>query len=860
MILFLRLAWATGQAGVVGVVGIFAIAETQAILTVLSLAAIVSNGQMRGGGAYYMISRNLGPEVGGSVGLLFYSAYAVGCTFYVIGLATAIRDTFFQHSTNDYLVLLIGTLCLLVVLAMALGGADFFTKINTLLFVIQFGSILVGMIAMCFPGKKELIHGGEYLGPSGSTFRSNVKSDYVEDSGCDGVCNFAKVFAILFPAATGIMEGANLSGDLKDPGKSIGKGTLYALITSIVIYMAMVMQFASAFPRSTLQGNTNAFQDACFSQYIVVVGIIISTASSALGALFGGSRLLQAIATDELFPIKFFAKGSKKGNEPRRAVIATWFVAQLGLFIGDLDAVAPIISSFFCLSYAFTNFACFFMAVSGTINFRPRFRYFSWHSALAGGILNVGVMFYLNFWYASGSILAMVLIFVYLGYTAPATDWGDIRQAIIFHQVRKYLLALDSARAEHGKLWRPSLLLYVDNLDGPLVSFCNSLKKGGVYILGTVIVGQYGRHADEVREIRGSWLRFIDQSGIKAFPQLCTAPSARLGFQSLLQMAGLGAMTPNTVVLPMFNKAAGVQGRPRPGQEMGSFGSIGASSRSLTAFYCQSVNAMSQNSFETSFLNTAVEDALEYVGVLSDVVVEDKNMVVACGFSELDTVLIPGGKNEQMTIDVWMTQPHGTETWAGFAQESLFMVQMAHILVATKRTNIRVFRVVEPGTDVQAERERVAGLIAESRIDVEEIVVIPFDMMGVGSDGSGMVGLDEETRRIRIRIAATSPNDVVGFDVICRLNSLIREHVQDTTYLVFAPLPTLPTGLEPRSMVAGDDEEEEEMAGRGILAANYVDTLNVLTSVPAPQSTRRLKVPVGLVATASSGSFMSRDI
>ena len=64
-----------GQAGWLGTLGVFALAETQALLTVSSMCALVTNGSMRGGGSYFLVSRSLGPEMGGAIGLLFYLAY-----------------------------------------------------------------------------------------------------------------------------------------------------------------------------------------------------------------------------------------------------------------------------------------------------------------------------------------------------------------------------------------------------------------------------------------------------------------------------------------------------------------------------------------------------------------------------------------------------------------------------------------------------------------------------------------------------------------------------------------------------------------------------------------------------------------
>lgn len=151
----------------------------------------------------------------------------------------------------------------------------------------------------------------------------------------EGMCSFHYVFAIVFPAATGIMEGANLSGDLKDPAGSIPVGTLGAVFTAIVSYGVLVVGMAGSFDRLTLQYDLNAYQDATVNEYILVGGIIVSSISSALGSLFGGSRVLQALARDDLFPwplsaIGVFRTGSKHGDEPRRAVLFTWLIAQVG--------------------------------------------------------------------------------------------------------------------------------------------------------------------------------------------------------------------------------------------------------------------------------------------------------------------------------------------------------------------------------------------------------------------------------------------------------------------------------------------------------------------------------------------------
>ena len=287
-----------------------------AVPTVLSLSAIVSNGSMRGGGAYFMISRSLGPELGGAIGILFYLAYAIGASFYVIGFSTEVQTTFspfFQCicqtaldkdnacpagyckegalfvGTVEWTVAAIGTCALLLTLAISLKGAGFFAKFNVIFFCIHQGATLWGIISFFVPRTEIDPHGATiYLNstthepfPAGKTvFLSPYSTDWGgdnfqrmkdnwapawEQSGqCidtatneASMCNFRLMFSVIFPMATGIMEGANLSGDLKDPAHSIPKGTLFALLQSFIIYMLLVICFAGAFKREVLRNDVH---------------------------------------------------------------------------------------------------------------------------------------------------------------------------------------------------------------------------------------------------------------------------------------------------------------------------------------------------------------------------------------------------------------------------------------------------------------------------------------------------------------------------------------------------------------------------------------------------------------------------
>ena len=254
----------------------------------------------------------------------------------------------------------------------------------------------------------------------------------------------------------------------------------------------------------------------------------------------------------KLYPfLKIFAFGSKRGDEPRVAVLGTAFVALCLIMIGNLDVVAPIISAFFCMSYAMVNFTCFALIATGAPNFRPAFKYYNRYVSFFGFILNIGVLFFLNWIYGLVGLGLLGLLYLYLSVYGPEANWGAVGQVLLFGQIRKYLLQLDTG-TQHAKFWRPHLLLLVENPIPGLIGFCNSLKKGGLFVLGQVVVGDIDDKAEYARRVRQALYALLRSAQLKAFPQVSINASGRDGFSTLMQCSGLGGMVVNTVVVPFM--------------------------------------------------------------------------------------------------------------------------------------------------------------------------------------------------------------------------------------------------------------------------------------------------------------------
>lgn len=744
IVVFMRIGFVIGHAGFLQSLLMLVVAYIIISLTVLSVCAISTNGAVQGGGAYFMISRTLGPEFGGSIGLMFYLANVFACGVYVLGLVEAILDVFGKDGASSgelhvlpesyFFNFLYGTVILFLCLLVCLVGAEIYSKASFFIFLLVNVVLVTIFISFVAVGQRsvQIVHSGNqtyntsYTGFNISTFRDNLYASYSRDYTTTNVMTFAIVFAVMFNGCTGIMAGSNMSGELKNPSNSIPKGTIIAVVYTFVIYFLLFLMTAFTCERTLLKEDYGYFRAINVWGPFVLIGVYSTSLSASMSTLIGASRILHALAKDDLFGIVLApAKITSKGGNPWMAVVYTWGLVQLVLLAGKLNSIAGIVTVFYLMAYAAVDLACLALEWASAPNFRPTFQVFSWHTCLLGIISCFVMMFMINPAYASGSIVLMVILLGFIHFRSTTSSWGYISQALIFHQVRKYLLLLD-IRKEHVKFWRPQILLMVSNprTSCQLIKFINDLKKGGLYVLGHVEIGDLDTMpSDPVQPHYNFWLSLVDKVNVKAFVDLTLSHSVRQGTQHLLRITGLGGMKPNTLVLGFYdNSIPDDYFLQDPAFSMSQENDhFGVDITSLQAHFPPAWDGEGRKSLSPS----------EYVAIISDAIKMHKNVCLARYFFQLDKKeLFAKRQPDRRYIDVWPLNLLRPDSTSYVDICSLFLLQMACILTMVsswRLARLRIFLCIEAGDQGWIRKEeKLRELLTKLRIRAT-IKIVPWD-------------------------------------------------------------------------------------------------------------------------------------
>lgn len=523
VIMYMRFGWVVGNVGLIGTLLIVTLATLITFLTGLSVAAIATDQRVRIGGAYYMISRSLGVEAGGAVGIPLYIALALSVALYTVGFAESIAAVF---PALDFKM--VGLITTVGVTALALISAKVAIKAQ---YFIMFG-IALSLLSLVFGSPVE---------------ESSVEMWGAADRNSAG---FWVVFAVFFPAVTGIMAGVNMSGDLKDPAKSIPKGTFYAIGVGYLIYMTLPIILANRADALTLIDDPLIMRKIAWWGDSILIGVWGATLSSAIGSILGAPRVLQALARDRILPrwLQWLGKGAGEDDSPRAGTLLTMGLALVAVYLGNLNIIAPILTMFFLTTYGVLNAAAGIERILDSPSFRPAFKV-HWSLSILGALGCISVMFLINAPATVSAFVFVIIIFIWLQKREMQTAWGDVRKGLWMALIRAGLMRITIDT--DSKTWRPNPLV----LSGAptkrwhLIEFANSITHNrGILTIASVLPGE-NIQPERLRKMEDNIRDYISKRSIQGLTRVVSASNSFEGAKELVKSYGLGALVPNTIIL-----------------------------------------------------------------------------------------------------------------------------------------------------------------------------------------------------------------------------------------------------------------------------------------------------------------------
>lgn len=546
LVMFMRTNFVLGNAGLFQTLLILLVGSSITLATGFSISAIATNTDVGGGGAYYLISRVLGPAFGTSIGLTLFVSQSLAIPFNILGATEAIIDGWPELRPYFPLVnVALGAILFFFVWK----GADWAIRAQFFIMAVLGVSVIVFL-----------------AGPLGNFSLENLRANW---GPLDTVHSLIPCFAIFFPAVTGIMAGVNMSGDLRDPHRSIPRGTFYALGTAVVLYLIQIIIAAGCFNRQDMIAYPYVLltKNALFGLgFMVLAGVLAATLSTALGWMLGAPRVLQSLGVDNVLPgIGFFRTGAGPRNEPRRAIILVAVIVlpiliwsgMIGRNASDTESspitvMSELVSLFFLFTYAIINLAAFVESLGANPSFRPRFRFFHWGIAAYGTAACVLAAFLIDLELSIVAFLVILGLYIWLRYRNLTMAYGDARRGFVYSRI--YSLLHQYARLPlHPKNWRPTIAVLSGEPEERSMLMEYALlfsQRRGIVSLIQIVISDDPHNIGERRTPRLRRLRELAcERQWPVFPTVVIAPEFDSALRIILQSHSLDPIRPNIVMM-----------------------------------------------------------------------------------------------------------------------------------------------------------------------------------------------------------------------------------------------------------------------------------------------------------------------
>jgi amino acid transporter len=545
-ILFLRLGYAVGHTGFIGAIGIIVLGHLITIPTALAVAEIATNQKVLGGGAYYIISRSFGLNIGAAIGITLFFSQSISIAFYVIAFGEAfepvtqyLRENF-DINIVDNRMISIPTMAILAILILT-RGIKVGMKALYFVVVLLFTAIVFFLLGKPTGGADGLILNNAIPNPD----------------------SFFYVFTIIFPAFTGIAAGLGLSGDLRDPSKSIPNGTIWATIVGMIVYIIVVYKLSISATPAELANDQLIMRKIAIWGPIIPIGLAAAAISSALGSIMIAPRTLQAIGVDNILPNKrinkLMAKGQPGTNEPFNASLLSIIIAFAFVAIGELDFVAKTISMFFIVTYGAICSISLLEHFAADPSYRPTFRS-RWYLSMIGAVISIWVMFRMNSLYASLSLIIMAIIYYIVTVKSKEKKGlGKLFRGVVFQLSRQ--LQIFSQRADKEdpeKYWRPFAICiskdtFIRRSAFDLLRWLSFKYGFGTYI--HFIEGYLSHDTNEQsKEVLSKLINLAAGSRNRVYLDTIISPSYTSAIAQVIQLSGISGKG-NNMILFEFSRS-----------------------------------------------------------------------------------------------------------------------------------------------------------------------------------------------------------------------------------------------------------------------------------------------------------------
>ena len=535
LIMYLRFGWVVGNLGLGLTILTVVMASSITFITGLSASAIATNLKVGVGGEYFLVSRSLGLEFGGAIGIPLYLCRTLSVTFYCFGFAEAILLLWpEQWGTVPSYGIQLGAAIMIVLVTLLSGKSAALTLKAQIPIMILVGLSIVALMI--------------------GVFSNGIRAPEWNASYRTANEGFWYVFAVFFPAVTGFTAGIGMSGDLKDPAKSIPRGTLGAVVSGVAVYLLIPILLSITLLLTFEQLADPTAGVSTWTRIAFLGGILVYPAvwgailSSAFGSILGGPRVLQALSMDGLAP-KFLSKLSKTGQP----TVATWISGVLALVavsLGELNTVAQFVSVLFLTLYVAINASAAVEQLVSEPSYRPQIRV-PWYVSLLGAAGAIGVMYLISPIACIAALILEILIYTWLRSRSLEQRWGDVTTGFWLNLSRFSLLNLDQ-RQFHPRNWRPLMLVFVSDINHrlSLVRLAEALgqNQGILTIIRMLVKGRDDCSVERMNEVEAEMRGKLETQGMRAFCEAHRVDDVQSGILEISKSHGLGHLRTNTVV------------------------------------------------------------------------------------------------------------------------------------------------------------------------------------------------------------------------------------------------------------------------------------------------------------------------